>query len=92
VFINNAASAAKEREEMEKYDCIYYYVGGTERGIWRECSIETAVGIEAQIESIERSGYFALRGNRSIGAPEGPPHEILDGDPIPDVSKRYYRD
>ena len=54
-----------------KYDVVWYWVGGTEAGEWRECVPDE--GLEADRERLKRMGYVAYLGRRSIGPPEGPP-------------------
>lgn len=56
------------------YDCVYYWVGGTERGKWN-CTPCQPADVDAMVESITRQGYVALRGKQSIGAPEDGPTE-----------------
>lgn len=51
------------------FDVIYYWVGGTQRGIWKA----TLGYSEQMLVEIRRMGYHAVAGRRSIGAPEGPP-------------------
>ena len=70
------------------HDCVYYYVGGTERGEWKEATIGPQ-SIDVVIESIERSGYYAVPGKRSIGRPEGAPRKMLAGWPIPPGRERF---
>jgi hypothetical protein len=49
-----------------KYDCTYYWVGGTERGEWRRAD----PGLRAEIR---RQGYVAHDGRTDVGPPEGAP-------------------
>lgn len=51
-----------------RYDVVWYWVGGTERGRWFECPWTP----DAR-ENVERSGYVAVEGRRSIGKPDTPP-------------------
>jgi hypothetical protein len=60
------------------YDVLFYYTGGTERGEWREC-LATPAEFPRIEEELRRAGYVSRRGRRSIGAPEGPPAELLAG-------------
>jgi hypothetical protein len=55
---------------MAKYDCVYYWVGGTERGVWKKADAGTA-------NKIRKMGYVAHDGNTSIGPPEGAPLQEL---------------
>ena len=69
------------------YDVVYYWTGGAERGEWREVDVHGAGGDLGSMGScwvpnarelvarLERMGYVAVPGRRSIGAPEGPPSE-----------------
>lgn len=49
-----------------KYDCVYWWNGGTERGKWMRADAGTR-------DEIRHMGYVAHNGNSAIGAPEGPP-------------------
>ena len=49
-----------------KYDCTYWWKGGTERGEW----VQADAGKRAELN---RMGYVAADGKTSIGAPDGPP-------------------
>lgn len=63
-------------------DVVWYYVGGTERGAWREAAIDFA-GATTQAKrrdlaervraGIVRMGYHAVLGSTTIGPPEGAP-------------------
>lgn len=55
-----------------RFDRIYYWVGGTERGEWKEA---WPADIAEGLESVRRAGYYAVLGRSSIGAPEGNPFE-----------------
>ena len=71
-----------------KPDRIYYWVGGTERGQWREATIEPYYEgawtnpekplpgekqIDASIRRINRMGYVTRKGHSNIGPPDTPP-------------------
>ena len=61
-----------------KYDRIYYWSGGTERGEWRECTPGVwpeYKDIDTTLAEIKRQGYIAFKGLASIGPPEGNPHQ-----------------
>lgn len=49
-----------------KYDCTYYWNGGTEYGEWRRAD----PGLR---EVLRKQGYVAHNGLSTIGAPVGPP-------------------
>lgn len=49
-----------------KYDCVYWWNGGTERGRWVQADPGTR-------EECRRMGYVAYDGKTTIGPPEGPP-------------------
>ena len=69
---NTPTPLPRERNaRMTKFDTVYYWIGGTERGEWRECP--TSDSVEDTLRDIERMGYVGVRGKRSIGAPEGAP-------------------
>lgn len=54
------------------HDCVFYWVGGTERGEWRQA--DAPIGeLDHVILSLERMGYVALPGCSRIGAPDTPP-------------------
>ena len=53
----------------------YYWTGGREVGRWREALCFGGVTPERQIERLARMGYVAVKGDDSIGAPEGSPSE-----------------
>ena len=53
------------------YDCVWFWVGGEQKGAWRQAL--PGADIRETVRNIERSGYVAVTGKRSIGAPEGPP-------------------
>ena len=58
------------------YDRVYYYIGGTERGEWREATpgvYPERLDIDTLKADIERAGYVAVKGSSKIGPPEGPP-------------------
>lgn len=58
-------------------DRVYYWVGGSEQGEWRE--VRVRANAELKRQEIQRMGYVAHTGNSRIGAPEGPPtQEELD--------------
>lgn len=57
------------------YDVLWYWVGGTERGVWRAVPVSSKEEMEAKEASIHRMGYATRRGKLSVGAPEGPPQE-----------------
>lgn len=54
-----------------KYDVIYWWQGGTEQGKWREAL--PGKDAQATVSKIKQMGYYAVKGLRSIGPPEGPP-------------------
>ena len=60
---------------MSAYDVIYYWTGGREEGEWRAAIHQSEGMPDESIRRIERMGYVAHRGQRSIGPPEGPPCE-----------------
>ena len=49
-----------------KFDCVYYWTGGTERGRWNQANAWTR-------EGCRRAGYVAHDGCLAIGAPTTPP-------------------
>ena len=53
---------------MKTFNCVYYWVGGTEEGKWRQADAGTC-------EKCRRMGYVAHNGNTKIGPPDGPPSE-----------------
>lgn len=55
----------------QRYDVVWYWTGGTERGQWREA--EPGDDIRETVRRIERMGSVAVTGKRSIGRPEGAP-------------------
>ena len=57
-----------------RWDVVWWWRGGSERGEWiaADATPETA---DAVASEIRRMGYFAVKGLRSIGAPEGSPRE-----------------
>lgn len=60
-----------------KYDRVYYWVGGNERGEWREAGPFTSnEQVDAKIVEIRKMGYVAVAGKSTIGAPEGVPAEL----------------
>ncbi len=67
-----------------KYDILYFYKGGTESGEWYPACVLPSEFKEAE-KRLHLAGYFTRRGKRSIGAPEGPPAEMLAGKQVPDV-------
>lgn len=58
---------------MTRYDAVYYWSGGRERGEWRFAP--AGDDYRATVASIRRGGRVAFPGKVSIGAPEGPPSE-----------------
>ena len=58
-------------------DVVYYWIGGTQEGIWREArfggALDSCKTQTALIARISDMGYVAKRGNTSVGPPEGPP-------------------
>jgi hypothetical protein len=62
----------------EKYDRIYYWSGGVERGSWKEgipnCYPEYTDVFELA-ERTRRMGSITVLGNSKIGAPECNPHK-----------------
>lgn len=56
-----------------KWDGVYYWVGGTERGEWRFTQQGAGETIEEVIAKLEHTGRVALRGKVSIGPPDTPP-------------------
>ncbi len=59
-----------------KYDRVYYWTGGTERGQWNEAipgAWPDHQDIDSMIADCRRMGYVAVKGCASIGAPEGSP-------------------
>lgn len=63
---------------MTKYDVLWYYIGGTARGEWRDC-LDGPAEFERLEKELARAGYVTRRGRRNIGPPEGPPAELLGG-------------
>lgn len=61
----------------KRYDRVYYYVGGTEIGEWKEC-LPLENKLEDVYKEIARMGYIVVYGCSDIGRPEGPPMELLD--------------
>ena len=57
---------------MSTYDVVWYWIGGSERGSWHGANVDPA-GAETLRQEVERMGYVAHKGRRSIGPPEGPP-------------------
>ena len=59
-------------------DVVYFWQGGTENGVWNEAmpgvwpSYKDA---ETLVWELERMGYVAHAGSRSVGPPEGPPSQ-----------------
>ena len=58
-----------------KYDTVYFWQGGTLHGAWHEVCCP-ADEVETAYQMVRRTGYYAVRGNTSIGAPEGPPEGL----------------
>jgi hypothetical protein len=59
-------------------ECVYYWVGGSEAGQWREAAPnrwtpEAERPIDAFERAIQRQGYVTVRGSTLIGPPDGPP-------------------
>ena len=67
-----------ESRKSGKYDVLWYYVGGLERGSWKMVSC-VPEDFEANEKLLRLAGYFTRRGRRSIGAPEGAPVEMKAG-------------
>lgn len=59
-----------------KYDTLYYYRGGAERGEWFPVAC-TPAEFEAKEKELRRAGYVTRRGDSKIGPPEGPPVEFF---------------
>lgn len=58
---------------MPQYNTIYYWLGGSRYGKWYK-----TLGYSIKmLGDIRRMGYIAHPGLRSIGAPVGPPPELL---------------
>ena len=49
-----------------KYDCVWWWNGGTERGKWMQSDPGTR-------DECRRVGFVAYDGSTKIGPPEGPP-------------------
>jgi len=49
-------------------DVVWFWRGGSEVGQWHAADFA-----EGRVAELERMGFVALTGKRSIGAPEGPP-------------------
>ena len=56
-----------------KYDRVYWWIGGTERGRWNERAIQAGEHVNDLCVRIRNQGYVCVPGRASIGAPEGPP-------------------
>lgn len=54
-------------------DVVYYWVGGTARGFWRDATPEKGKTVAELRDEIARMGYHAVLGSSRIGSPEGPP-------------------
>jgi hypothetical protein len=56
-----------------KYDRVWWWSGGTERGVWRDTPVEQGETAHDLVKRLRQQGYVAVPGSSSIGAPEGPP-------------------
>lgn len=56
-----------------RYDRVYFWNGGTEKGMWRETAVVAPETANDLCKRIRNQGYVCMPGNSSIGAPEGPP-------------------
>jgi len=67
---------------MAKMNRVWWWVGGTERGEWRETAVQAGEDAKDLVRSIRNQGYVAIPGNDAIGPPEGPPRvEAFDALP-----------
>ena len=60
-----------------QYNVVWYWSGGRESGYWTGARPHTITSeaVDVLVSEIERGGRVAIRGTRSIGAPEGRPAE-----------------
>lgn len=54
------------------HETVYYWYGGTEEGRWLELT-GTGSTIDARVDAVETCGMVAVKGDRRVGPPEGPP-------------------
>jgi hypothetical protein len=57
------------------YDTVYYWIGGRERGEWRQVLVAAPVAkvLADKRAELARMGYVALCGSTKVGPPTGPP-------------------
>lgn len=60
-----------------QYDVVWLWSGGRENGYWSAArpAASTRQAVDKLVDEIERAGRVAVRGKRSIGAPDGCPSE-----------------
>lgn len=56
-------------------DVVFYWSGGREQGEWRPATIAVGKTAEDVRRELNRAGFVAHPGFRSIGAPEGAPED-----------------
>jgi hypothetical protein len=54
------------QNSTQKFDCVYYWVGGSEYGEWKRADAGTR-------DTVRNMGYVAHDGITSIGPPEDAP-------------------
>jgi hypothetical protein len=60
-------------------DRVWYWVGGTDQGVWYGVRLEHGSGGPQVQHSLLRMGYHAIIGSAAIGPPEGAPRVLQPG-------------
>lgn len=62
----------EQTQHTMHYDCIYWWQGGTEAGVWKQ-AVPGDGDVRKMRAEIQRMGYYVVLGSTKIGPPEGPP-------------------